>query len=294
MPTPLATDQTKPDSAHGKALALLLLCVALSVAANVLVASGANLIGQFVHAWPPIALALTAHIVWLVRGRSRWVTVVCVALLVLVAGVAGWISYGGLRALAETAQMSAQQAAWFPLTVDGLGLAAGIAFAAGRSTKAVQQATEVAPAAQPVTVVPVVQQVTTEEPQALEPVLEQTPAVAPFGLAVEPMPHVMPAQEPEALPTYDQPPTIVPDPRGEDRMTDILPQTHLADDHGPDDQVAAVVELLRVDPDVTGEQIVELVPGVASVRTAQRRLKAAREALAAEDTTFDHQLLAVS
>lgn len=260
-----SSDQSPTDAAHGKALLLLLLCVVLSVLANVYVAN-TDLIGRIAHAWPPIALALTAHIVWVVRGRSRWVTAITVALLVLVAAVAGSISYVGLQALATAANMSPLAAAWFPLTVDGLGLAAGIAFAAGRqapSATATLTATDSAD-------------------------LQEERTAAALDTDPQPLSWPLDAMDPESETAEAETALVEDDTEAVDtRITTFTAASAAMDapasveDPSPDHQVEIVVDMLRNDPDLRAEEVQLYVPGVSSLRTAQRRLQAARQIIEA-------------
>lgn len=259
------SDQSPADATHGKALVLLLLCVVLSVLANVYVAD-TDLIGRLAHAWPPIALALTAHIVWVVRGRSRWVTAITVALLVLVAAVAGAISYVGLQALATAANMSPLAAAWFPLTVDGLGLAAGIAFAAGSTSRSSTTILSTGDKAEQV----LAHQEDLDD-QAV--VMDQGAESGPPALSAVSAPdREFISQEREAAVTEDS--------------HEVAAEEAWAVDHDIPDvdrQVQLVVQRLREDPDLRAEEVQLFIPGVSSLRTAQRRLQAARQVLQEED-----------
>lgn len=273
------TDQSSTGATQGKALLLLLLCVVLSVLANVYVAD-TDLIGRIAHAWPPIALALTAHIVWVVRGRSRWVTAITVALLILVAAVAGSISYVGLQALATAANMSPLAAAWFPLTVDGLGLAAGIAFAAGHTS---QPTTAALPATDRAEQIVDTQDELDDQapttaldsdprhslPTAAAPELEFTPQVETAGVEDSHEAHDDDAWAAASHARSDEP---APD---------------------PDRQIELVMDMLRADPNLRAEEVQLYVPGVSSLRTAQRRLQSARQALQ-DEAHRSRQLVAVS
>lgn len=260
-----STDQSSTGATQGKALLLLLLCVVLSVLANVYVAN-TDVIGRIAHAWPPIALALTAHIVWVVRGRSRWVTAITVALLILVAAVAGAISYVGLQALATAANMSPLAAAWFPLTVDGLGLAAGIAFAAGHPSQPI-------PATLPATD-------TAEQIVATQNELDDQAAAT----ELETIPQVETASLEDSHEAED-----------DDVWAEANPAPSGEPVPDPDRQVELVMDMLRADPNLTAAEIQLYVPGVSSLRTAQRRLQSARQALQNEAVTQrDLQLVAAS
>ncbi len=273
-----STDQSSTGATQGKALLLLLLCVVLSVLANVYVAN-TDVIGRIAHAWPPIALALTAHVVWVVRGRSRWVTAITVALLILVAAVAGAISYVGLQALATAANMSPLAAAWFPLTVDGLGLAAGIAFAAGHPSQPI-------PATLPATD-------TAEQIVATQNELDDQAA------ATDPR-HALPAAAATELETIPQVETAsLEEDSHEAEDDDVWAEANPAPSGepvpDPDRQVELVMDMLRADPNLTAAEIQLYVPGVSSLRTAQRRLQSARQALQNEAVTQrDLQLVAAS
>lgn len=273
-----STDQSSTGATQGKALLLLLLCVVLSVLANVYVAD-TDVIGRIAHAWPPIALALTAHIVWVVRGRSRWITAITVALLVLVAAVAGSISYVGLQALATAANMSPLAAAWFPLTVDGLGLAAGIAFAAGQTSPPV-------PAALHVTDTP-------EQIVATQNELDDQAATT--ALDSDPR-HSLPAAAAPELESTPQVETAgVEDSQVADDDDAWAAVSHATSDEpvpDPDRQVELVMDMLRTDPDLRAEEVQRSVAGVSSLRTAQRRLQSARQALQ-DEAQRSRQLVAV-
>lgn len=92
-----------------------ILGVAASVAANVVAAAGRGPIGIVVSAWPAVALLLTVHL-FQHAPRVWWIKILVGA----VAGVAGWISYWHMVAVALRGGESVLSAHLLPVTVDAM------------------------------------------------------------------------------------------------------------------------------------------------------------------------------
>ena len=73
--------------------------VAASVAANVLHANP-NPISQAIAAWPPLALLLTVEHISRVPVHHRTLAVLRMAATAVIAGIAGWVSYWHMVAVA--------------------------------------------------------------------------------------------------------------------------------------------------------------------------------------------------
>jgi hypothetical protein len=105
--------------------AVLLLGVAASVAANVLHAPASS-VSRVVAAWPPVALLLTVELVSRVPAHRRRLAVLRVGAAVLIAGIAAWISYGHMAAVARVYGETGLSAYLVPLSVDGLVVVASV------------------------------------------------------------------------------------------------------------------------------------------------------------------------
>jgi hypothetical protein len=105
--------------------ATLTVGVAASVAANVLHAQG-NTVSQLIAAWPPCALLLTVELVSRVPVHRWWLGVVRVGATVVIAGIAGWVSYWHMAAVASRYGEADMAAFLLPFSVDGLIVVASI------------------------------------------------------------------------------------------------------------------------------------------------------------------------
>ncbi|MGI5214968.1 DUF2637 domain-containing protein [Plantactinospora sp. CA-290183] len=140
---------------------VLMLGVAASVAGNVLHARD-SLISQVISAWAPLALLLTVDLVSRVpvhtkgRAYTRW------AATAVIAGIAAWVSYWHMAAVASKYGETGGSQYLLPLSVDGLIVVASICLVelGGRisavTLPAGDQATEAASTDQPFPVMPVV------------------------------------------------------------------------------------------------------------------------------------------
>jgi hypothetical protein len=105
--------------------AALTLGVAASVAANVLGAQP-SVVGRAVAAWPPLALLLTVELICRVPvhrpalARVRW------AATAGIAGIAAWVSYWHMVAVALRYGETTASAHLIPLSVDGLVVVASV------------------------------------------------------------------------------------------------------------------------------------------------------------------------
>lgn len=128
--------------------AALTLGVAASVAANVLHARP-NPVSQVIAAWPPLALLLTVELVSRVPVGRRWLGAVRVAATVVIAGIAGWVSYWHMSGVAARYGETASSAYLLPISVDGLIVVASISLVelAGRIRAAEPAPPATAPAA---------------------------------------------------------------------------------------------------------------------------------------------------
>jgi Protein of unknown function (DUF2637) len=105
--------------------AVLLLGVAASVAANILHAR-ANPVSESIAAWPPLALLLTVELVSRVPVHRKSVAVVRLVSTGAIAGIAAWVSYWHMAAVAARYGEATGSAHLLPFSVDGLVVAASI------------------------------------------------------------------------------------------------------------------------------------------------------------------------
>jgi hypothetical protein len=105
--------------------ATLTIGVAASVAANVLHAAH-NPISQAIAAWPPLALLLTVELVSRVPIHRWWLATARIAATVIIAGIAAWVSYWHMAAVAATYGENPTTAHLLPVSVDGLIIVASI------------------------------------------------------------------------------------------------------------------------------------------------------------------------
>jgi len=107
------------------ARATLALGVIASGAANILHAE-ANPISRAISAWPPLALLLAVELISRVPIHRRWLAGIRWTAASLLAGIAAWVSYWHMAAVAATYGETGSSAYLLPLTVDGLVVVASI------------------------------------------------------------------------------------------------------------------------------------------------------------------------
>lgn len=129
-----ATTATEPDP--GQPLAqlkrirwavrgVLALGVAASIAGNVLHARD-ELISQIISAWSPLALLLTIELISRVPVHRRHLAIGRWAATALIAGIAAWVSYWHMAAVASRYGETNGAQYLLPLSVDGLVVVASI------------------------------------------------------------------------------------------------------------------------------------------------------------------------
>jgi hypothetical protein len=99
--------------------------VAASIGANVLHAAH-NPISQAIAAWPPLALLLTVELVARVPVHTRALAAVRIAATTIIAGIAAWVSYWHMAAVAARYGETPTSAYLLPISVDGLIVVASI------------------------------------------------------------------------------------------------------------------------------------------------------------------------
>lgn len=104
---------------------VLVLGVAASIAGNVLHARD-NLISQVISAWSPLALLLTVELISRVPVHRRLLAAVRWAATALIAGIAAWVSYFHMAAVASRYGETGGAQYLLPLSVDGLVVVASI------------------------------------------------------------------------------------------------------------------------------------------------------------------------
>jgi len=104
---------------------VLALGVAASVAANILHANP-NPISQTISAWPPLALLLTIELVSRIPVNRWYMATIRIAATVAIAGIAGWVSYWHMVAVAARYGEVGNSAYLLPITVDGLIVVASV------------------------------------------------------------------------------------------------------------------------------------------------------------------------
>ena len=113
----------------------LTLGVTASVAANVLHAQP-NLIAQAIAAWPPLALLLAVEHIARVPIHTRWLAAVRLVAAAVIAGIAGWVSYWHMVAVAARFGETGAAPYLLPVSVDGLIVVASICLVELASTRA--------------------------------------------------------------------------------------------------------------------------------------------------------------
>lgn len=104
---------------------VLALGVAASIAGNVLHANG-NLISQIIAAWSPIALLFTVELISRVPVHRPGLAAVRWVATGVIAGIAAWVSYWHMVAVAERYGETGGSQYLLPLSVDGLIVVASI------------------------------------------------------------------------------------------------------------------------------------------------------------------------
>ncbi len=103
----------------------LVLGVAASVTANVLHARD-NPISQAIAAWPPLALLLTVELISRVPIHTKALAFVRLFATAVIAGIAAWVSYWHMAAVAARYGETSASPYLLPLSVDGLIVVASI------------------------------------------------------------------------------------------------------------------------------------------------------------------------
>lgn len=103
----------------------LVLGVAASVAANILHANP-NPISQAISAWPPLALLLAVELISRVPVHRRWLAVVRLTATACIAGIAAWVSYAHMAAVAVRYGEEGFAPYLIPLSVDGVVVVASV------------------------------------------------------------------------------------------------------------------------------------------------------------------------
>ncbi|GIF78135.1 helix-turn-helix domain-containing protein [Asanoa siamensis] len=174
----------------------LALGVAASVAANMLHADP-NPISQAISAWPPLALLLTVELISRVPVHRRSLAVVRLSATALIAGIAAWVSYTHMVAVAARYGEHGLASHLIPLSVDGVVVVASVCL--------VELAGRMRPHAAPVDAAPAPTPDADSKPQAVP---EAAPDVAPdtASNAALHSPRKRPARKPSTrkpLPTPD-------------------------------------------------------------------------------------------
>jgi hypothetical protein len=160
-----------------------MLGVAASVAANVLHAQP-NIISQTISAWPPLALLLTVELTSRIPMHRPSLAALRVFATVTIAGIAAWVSYWHMQAVAMKFGETQTSSYLLPVSVDGLIVVASVSLVelAGRIRTAEERrereksAALQAPHVQPVQFVEPAYQAEIEDAMANVPV---SPAVGP-------------------------------------------------------------------------------------------------------------------
>lgn len=105
--------------------AALALGVAASIAGNVLHAHD-NVVSRVISAWSPLALLITIELIARVPVYSRSLAAGRLAATALIAGIAAWVSYWHMAAVAARYGESGASPYLIPLSVDGLVVVASI------------------------------------------------------------------------------------------------------------------------------------------------------------------------
>jgi hypothetical protein len=119
--------------------AALFLGVAASIAGNVLHAQD-SFVSQVISAWSPIALLITIELISRIPVHRRGLALARWAATALIAGIAAWVSYWHMAAVASRYGETGASPYLLPLSVDGLVVVASICLVelAGRIREAEQ------------------------------------------------------------------------------------------------------------------------------------------------------------
>jgi hypothetical protein len=115
----------KPPDIRWAVRGTLILGVAASITANVLHARD-NPISQTIAGWPPLALLITVEVVARVPIIRRWLGLVRVCGVAVIAGIAAWVSYWHMAGVALRYGEATGAAHLLPLSVDGLIVVASV------------------------------------------------------------------------------------------------------------------------------------------------------------------------
>lgn len=103
----------------------LALGVAASVAGNVLHARG-GVVSQIIAAWSPLALLITVELISRVPVHRRSLAVARWLATAVIAGIAGWVSYWHMAAVASRYGETGGAQYLLPISVDGLIVVASV------------------------------------------------------------------------------------------------------------------------------------------------------------------------
>jgi hypothetical protein len=127
----MATLTTNPVEAAGlrrvrwAVRATLAVGVAASVSANVLHAAR-NPVSQVIAGWPPVALLLTVELISRVPTHRPVLAVVRMSATTIIAGIAAYVSYWHMTAVAARFGETGVSAYLLPISVDGLVVVASV------------------------------------------------------------------------------------------------------------------------------------------------------------------------
>jgi len=202
--------------------ATLLLGVAASVVANVLHALD-NPISQAIAAWPPLALLLTVELTSRIPMHRPSLAALRVFATVTIAGIAAWVSYWHMQAVAMKFGETETSSYLLPVSVDGLIVVASVSLVelAGRIRTAEErrERESFAPPA------PQIHPVQFVEP-AYQAEIEDAMASVPVSPAVGPITHSAPLSPVVEATTRRVPPHVngsTPPPERSERSTVARP-----------------------------------------------------------------------
>jgi hypothetical protein len=148
--------------------AVLVLGIAASIAANVLHAEP-NTVARMIAAWPPAALLLTLELIARVPVHRKRLAALRVVATTIIGGIAAWVSYWHMAAVALRYHEASDAAHLIPFSVDGLVVVASVSLVELAAKIRTAEIPPPMPAAEPVNPAPVervIEQVTPE----IEPV----------------------------------------------------------------------------------------------------------------------------
>lgn len=105
--------------------AALVLGIAASIAANVLHAHP-NLVARLIAAWPPAALLITLELIARVPVHRRSLAAVRFVATTTIGGIAAWVSYWHMAAVAQRYGETGAAPYLIPVSVDGLVVVASV------------------------------------------------------------------------------------------------------------------------------------------------------------------------